>query len=87
LNDLYGEQPEAALVTLSATGTLGEGITCSVNTGRALAKAGLHPATGGDGLSLCSGDTLLHLTERYCVVDQTLTAGHALTASWERVGR
>ena len=46
-------------MTLRATGTLGEGITCSVDTGRALAEAGLHPATGGDGLSLCSGDMLL----------------------------
>ncbi len=46
-------------MTLSATGTLGAGITCSVTTGRALAEAGLHPATGGDGSSLCSGDMLL----------------------------
>src|SRR6478736_5050106 len=55
----YRERPEEALVTLRAAGTLGEGITCSVDTGRALAEAGLHPATGGDGLSLCSGDMLL----------------------------
>src|SRR3954464_1406316 len=55
----YRERPEDALVTLRATGSLGEGITCSVDTGRALAEAGLHPATGGDGLSLCSGDMLL----------------------------
>src|SRR3954467_6715405 len=55
----YRERPEDALVTLRATGSLGEGITCSVDTGRALATAGLHPATGGDGLSLCSGDMLL----------------------------
>lgn len=46
-------------MTLSAEGTLGEGITCSVNTGRAIAEAGLHPATGGDGAQLCSGDMLL----------------------------
>ena len=46
-------------MTLRATGTLGAGITCSVVTGRALAEAGLHPATGGDGSSLCSGDMLL----------------------------
>ena len=46
-------------MTLRATGTLGAGITCSVATGRALAEAGLHPATGGDGSSLCSGDMLL----------------------------
>ena len=59
LKKRYREDPEAALVTLRATGTLGEGITCSVATGRALAEAGLHPATGGDGVSLCSGDMLL----------------------------
>jgi uncharacterized OsmC-like protein len=59
LKERYREDPDAALVTLSATGTLGEGITCSVATGRALATAGLHPASGGDGLSLCSGDMLL----------------------------
>jgi uncharacterized OsmC-like protein len=55
----YTDDPGAALVTLKAVGTLGEGLTCSVETGRALAVAGLHPATGGDGLSLCSGDMLL----------------------------
>ena len=59
LKERYREEPEAAVVTLSATGTLDEGITCSVQTGRALAQAGLHPASGGDGLSLCSGDMLL----------------------------
>jgi uncharacterized OsmC-like protein len=55
----YRENPDAALVTLTATGTLDDDITCSVQTGRALATAGLHPATGGDGLALCSGDMLL----------------------------
>jgi uncharacterized OsmC-like protein len=55
----YKDDPDAALVTLRASGTLGEGVTCSVNTGRALAEAGLHPATGGSGLELCSGDLLL----------------------------
>jgi uncharacterized OsmC-like protein len=59
LKESYRTSPDEALVTLRATGTLGEGITCSVDTGRALAEAGLHPATGGDGLSLCSGDMLL----------------------------
>jgi uncharacterized OsmC-like protein len=59
LKDRYREEPEAAVVTLRATGRLGEGVTCSVDTGRALATAGLHPASGGDGLSLCSGDMLL----------------------------
>ena len=155
LKDEYRQQPEKALVTLRATGTLGEGITCSVGVGRALAQAGLHPASGGDGLSLCSGDmllealaacagvtiravatslgleietgvvraegdidfrgtlavskeapvgfrsirlsfeletnvgdddldTLLRLTERYCVVYQSLAGAPALTASWAR---
>jgi uncharacterized OsmC-like protein len=55
----YKEEPAAALITLKAQGRLGEGVTCSVQTGKALAQAGLHPATGGDGLSLCSGDMLL----------------------------
>jgi len=55
----YREEPEAAVVTLKATGVLGAGVTCSVDTGRALAEAGLHPAAGGDGTSLCSGDMLL----------------------------
>lgn len=59
LKERYREDPESAVVTLRAEGALGEGITCSVQTGRALAEAGLHPATGGDGTSLCSGDMLL----------------------------
>jgi uncharacterized OsmC-like protein len=59
LKERYQDEPEAALVTLSATGTLGEGVSCSVATGRAIAEAGLHPASGGDGSLLCSGDMLL----------------------------
>jgi uncharacterized OsmC-like protein len=59
LKERYEQEPEAALVTLAADGTLGEGVSCSVNTGRALAEAGLHPASGGDGSLLCSGDMLL----------------------------
>jgi uncharacterized OsmC-like protein len=55
----YRTSPEAALVTLKATSKVGEGITCKIETGKMLAEAGLHPATGGDGLSLCSGDMLL----------------------------
>src|SRR2546423_8910770 len=55
----YRADPKAAVITLKAEGNLGEGITCSVATGRALVEAGLHPATGGDGLSACSGDMLL----------------------------
>jgi uncharacterized OsmC-like protein len=59
LKDRYRDDPDAAVVTLSADATLGEGVTCNVRTGRAIAAAGLHPATGGDGSELCSGDMLL----------------------------
>lgn len=59
LKERYESEPEAALVTLAAIGTLGEGVSCSVETGRAVAAAGLHPASGGDGSLLCSGDMLL----------------------------
>ncbi len=59
LKDKYRSNPESALITLKARGKIGEGISCSVETGRALVKAGLHPATGGDGLLACSGDLLL----------------------------
>src|SRR6266567_3147961 len=59
IKDGYRQRPETALVTLRAEGRLGEGITCKVETGKALVEAGLHPATGGNGLSACSGDMLL----------------------------
>ena len=59
LKAAYKDDPTQALITLKADGTLGEGISCSVDTGRAIANAGLHPATGGDGTLLCSGDMLL----------------------------
>src|SRR5262245_60171028 len=59
LKDRYRRDPGAALLTLKAEGALGEAITCRVETGKALAEAGLHPATGGDGLAVCSGDMLL----------------------------
>ncbi len=59
LKQRYRDEPGEALITLRASGVLGEGVTCSVSTGRAIAEAGLHPASGGDGLSLCSGDMLL----------------------------
>src|SRR5947209_8567483 len=55
----YREEPAAARLTLKARGTLGEGVTCKVETSKGSALAGLHPATGGDGLALCSGDMLL----------------------------
>jgi uncharacterized OsmC-like protein len=59
LKERYASDPEAARITLSANGSLGDGVSCSVQTGRALARAGLHPASGGDGRLLCSGDMLL----------------------------
>ncbi len=59
LKDRYAAEPDAARLTLSATGALGEGVSCSVETGRAIVQAGLHPLTGGDGTLLCSGDMLL----------------------------
>ncbi|MGE5408830.1 MAG: OsmC family protein [Syntrophothermus sp.] len=59
LKERYAAEPAAALVTLRAAGVLGEGVSCSVDTGRAIAEAGLHPASGGDGTLLCSGDMLL----------------------------
>lgn len=59
LKERYKQEPNAAVVTLKARGALDEGIACKVETGRALAVAGLHPATGGSGLELCSGDMLL----------------------------
>ncbi len=59
LKQRYRDDPASALVTLQASGALDAGISCSVQTGRALAEAGLHPASGGDGTLLCSGDMLL----------------------------
>lgn len=60
IKDRYKSDPGAALITLKAKGTLDDSnIACKVETGRALATAGLHPATGGSGLELCSGDMLL----------------------------
>jgi uncharacterized OsmC-like protein len=59
IKDAYRDDPSRALVTLRARGTVGEGVTCSVATGQAPARAGLHPASGGDRASVCSGDMLL----------------------------
>ena len=59
LKQRYREKPETALITLRAAGRLGDGVTCRINTGKALVEAGLHPATGGNGLAACSGDMLL----------------------------
>jgi uncharacterized OsmC-like protein len=59
LKQTYRDDPSAALVTLKAAGRVGEGVTCKVETGRALVAAGLHPKTGGEGTHACSGDMLL----------------------------
>jgi uncharacterized OsmC-like protein len=59
LKERYRSDPASAVVTLRATGNLGEDVSCNVETGRALVRAGLHQATGGTGLAACSGDMLL----------------------------
>lgn len=59
LKENYKDDPEAAVVTLKAEGKLGENVSCKVDTGKALVEAGLHPATGGNGMQVCSGDMLL----------------------------
>jgi len=59
LKEKYREQPLSAIVTLRAEGKIGEGISCKVETGKAMVEAGLHPATGGTGMLACSGDMLL----------------------------
>ena len=55
----YRDDPDAAIITLKAEGEIGDGVSCSLDTGRAMIEAGLHPATGGSGLQACSGDMLL----------------------------
>src|SRR5882762_2835905 len=59
LKEQYRASPDTASITLRAEGRIGEGFTCKIATGKALVEAGLHPATGGDGLGACSGDMLL----------------------------
>ena len=59
LKERYREAPDAARITLRATGSIGDGVTCSVETGQAMVRAGLHPATGGTPVNACSGDMLL----------------------------
>ena len=59
IKEKYRETPAAALVTLRAQGRLADGVSCRVETGKALVEAGLHPASGGDGTMACSGDMLL----------------------------
>ena len=59
LKERYREEPKTAMITLKAQGRIGEGVSCNIQTGKALVEAGLHPATGGNGMSVCSGDMLL----------------------------
>jgi uncharacterized OsmC-like protein len=59
LKEHYRQSPDTAMITLRAEGRLGEGVSCKIETGKALVTAGLHPATGGTGLGACSGDMLL----------------------------
>src|SRR6187431_292395 len=59
LKEKYRQQPETAIITLKASGKIGEGISCKVETGKAIVEAGLHSATGGNGMQACSGDLLL----------------------------
>ena len=60
LKDRYKQEPDAAVITMHAEGELGgDGVTCKLDTGRALVEAGLHEAAGGNGLTACSGDMLL----------------------------
>lgn len=59
IKEKYREQPDLATITLRAEGNIGEGISCKVDTGKAIVEAGLHPATGGTGMLVCSGDMLL----------------------------
>jgi uncharacterized OsmC-like protein len=59
LKEQYKSDPQSAVVTLRAKGSIGDGITCKVDTGKQIVEAGLHPATGGTGMAACSGDMLL----------------------------
>ena len=59
LKEKYKSDPESAVITLRATGRIGENVTCKIETGNLIKEAGLHPATGGTGMHLCSGDMLL----------------------------
>ena len=59
IKERYRNEPKSAMITLRAEGKIGQGVTCNVQTGKALVEAGLHPASGGNGLSACSGDMLL----------------------------
>ncbi len=88
IKDRYRADPKAAFITLKANGSLdSDGLSCKVETGRAIATAGLHPATGGSGLELCSGDMLLEalvacagvtLKSVATAIDVPLKSGHVV---------
>ncbi len=88
IKDRYRTDPKAAFITLKANGSLdSDGLSCKVETGRAIATAGLHPATGGSGLELCSGDMLLEalvacagvtLKSVATAIDVPLKSGHVV---------
>lgn len=82
IKERYEHDPDAALITLEADGALDEDVACSVQTGRALVKAGLHPGTGGDATMACSGDMLLQALVACAGV--TLAASPALSVTLER---
>jgi uncharacterized OsmC-like protein len=83
----YREDPAAATITLKASGRIGEGISCKVETGKALVEAGLHPATGGTGMEACSGDMLLEALSACAGVTLKAVAtaiGVELRGAWVR---
>ena len=80
LKDEYKENPEKAVITLKAEGKIGEGVSCSVDTGKAMVEAGLHPATGGNGMQACSGDMLLEaLAACDCVTMKAVSTAIGVT--------
>jgi uncharacterized OsmC-like protein len=85
LKQRYREEPQSALITLRAEGSLNDRVACSVATGQAIVEAGLHPATGGTGVEACSGDMLLQALVACAGV--TLTAVATALGVKLRVGR
>jgi uncharacterized OsmC-like protein len=87
LKERYRSRPETAVITLTAEGDIGEGVTCSVATASAMVSAGLHPATGGDGVHACSGDMLLEALVACAGVTMTAVAtalGYAIRGAHVR---
>ena len=84
LKQRYRDTPEDAVITLKASGEIGEGLSCSVQTSKALVEAGLHPATGGSGLQACSGDMLLEALVAWLSVPYEPTVTLALASARRR---